>query len=144
MYKKTTKKKSQTDVSIFFQKSWLFIKTNWRYAAVVLGALVAYLLLNKQKSSLLDQLQEIRASYESQISKIEAARREEREKNAQELKILKKRLEDVQKQYDDAKKDLDDKKRAEIEELIKKYSDNPEELAKKLSEATGFKIILPE
>ncbi len=142
--KKITKKKSQTEVSITAQKLWLFVKKNWKYVAAVLGTVLAYVLLQKQKSSLLDQIQEIRDSYDAQLNKIEAARAEERRKNEQELKLLKKRLEDVQKQYVEAKKELDDKKRAEIEELMKKYSNDPEELAKKLSQLTSFKIILPE
>jgi len=128
----------------FLQKFWIFLKKNSGYIAAVLGALLAYTLFQRKNASLIDQLRVVRETHEEQLKKIEAARKEEREKNIKELELLKKRLEHVQQQYEDAKKDLDKKKKSEIENIIKKHSSDPSALAQKLSEATGFQIILPE
>ena len=50
----------------------------------------------------------------------------------------------VQKQYEQNKKSLDDKKKEEIKTILRDHQDDPEGLAKKLSEITGFKVIMPE
>jgi len=139
-----TKNQIKSETYVFFQKFWLICKKNWGYFVAAFGFFVTFLLLKKEKTSLLDQMNVIRESYEDQIKQIESARREEREKNAKALEILQKRLNEVQKQYEKAKIELDKKKKEEIKELMEKYSGDPETLAKKLSEATGFKVILPE
>jgi hypothetical protein len=139
-----TKSQIKSETYVFFQKFWLTCKKNWGYFVAAFGVAITFLLLKKEKTSLLDQINVIRESYEDQIKQIESARREEREKNAKALELLQKRLEDVQKQYEKAKIELDKKKKEEIKELMEKYSNDPETLAKKLSEATGFKVILPE
>jgi len=128
----------------FLQKAWIFLKKNSGYIAVLLGALLTYILFQRKNASLLDQLRVVRETHEEQLRKIDAARKEEREKNAKELELLKKRLEHIQKQYEDAKKDLDKKKKSEIQDMLKKHANDPGTLAQKLSEATGFQVILPE
>lgn len=138
------KNQIKSDVHSFFQKLWLACKKNWGYFVAAFGVAVTFLLLRKEKTSLLDQMNVIRKSYEDQITRIESARKEEREKNAKALELLQKRLDEVQKQYEKAKIELDKKKKEEIKGLMEKYSNDPEALAKKLSEATGFKVILPE
>jgi len=138
------KSRIKSETYAFFQKFWLTCKKNWGYFVAAFGVAITFLFLKKEKTSLLDQISVIRESYEDQIKQIELARREEREKNAKALELLQKRLDEVQRQYEKAKIELDKKKKEEIKELMEKYSNDPDALAKKLSEATGFKVILPE
>lgn len=138
------KKKSLTNMSIFLQKSWVFVKQYWGYIAAVVAFATTFLLFKREKVVLLDELQAVRRSYEDQIKKIDEARTTERKKNEESLAALQQRLNVIQKQYDDAKIELSKKKQKEIEALVKKYSSDPKALAEKLSESTGFKVILPE
>lgn len=131
-------------MTLFLQKSWAFLKKNWRYVVAVGGTLLTVFLLRKDRNSLLSQIKEISESHKKEIKKIEDAYEIERKKNAEALRLLQTRLVDIQKQYEEAKVELDAKKRAEIENLIKKHGDDPKTLAEKLSEVTGFKIILAE
>ena len=131
-------------MNLFFQKFWLFFKKNWGYIVVLIGALISIAFFKKDRSSLLEELRTIRDSYEKQIKEIDKIHQEERKKNTEALLLLQKRLSEIQKQYDDAKVELDKKKKAEVEDLMKKYQDDPDTLAKKLSDLTGFKVILPE
>lgn len=133
-------KTNQIDMS----KLLPFLKKNWRYFAIAIFTILVLLFLQKDRISLTQQLQSTRTAYEERINQIENARKEERRQNDEALSQLKKKLVDVQKQYDDAKVELEKKKKEEIKDLVEKYADDPEELAKKLSEVTGFKIILPE
>ncbi|NBW58512.1 hypothetical protein EBR43_12220, partial [bacterium] len=71
-------------------------------------------------------------------------RKEERKEHDNADKKLKEGLEIVEKQYQEQKKELDEKKKQEVKNVLEKYKDDPTGLAKKLSEVTGFKIIMPD
>lgn len=122
---------------------WSYVKKYWSYAALLLAVIFGYLLFKKEQIDFADALKKIQEAHEEEIRKIQEAREEERRQHEANLKRLQDTLDAVQKQYDDAKKDLDTKKKKEIEDLVKQFGDNPDELAKKLSEATGFVIVLP-
>ena len=131
-------------MNIFFQRCWIFLKKNWQYILAVLGAIFTFFLLRREKITLLDQLREIQEAHDKELKEIEAAREEERKKNKQAYELLQKRLNEIQSLYDEAKLQLEKKKKKQIEDLMKKYADDPTELAKKLSAVTGFEVILPE
>ena len=50
----------------------------------------------------------------------------------------------VEQQYEQQKKELDEKKKNEIKSILEKHQNDPVALAKRLSEVTGFKVIMPE
>lgn len=128
----------------FLQKCWIALKKNWRYVLAFFGAVVTFLLLRREKISLLDQLKDIQEAHDKELKAIEAAREEEKKKNKQAFELLQKRLVEIQSLYDEAKLQLEKKKKKQIEDMMKKYADDPVELSKKLSDVTGFKVILPE
>lgn len=128
----------------FLQKFWVFLKQYWKYVLIGGAALVGILLLRGSKVNFMDQIDAIKKAHEEELRKIEAAREEERKKNKEALEKLQRRLEEIKRQYDEAKIELDRKKRKEIEDLMSKHGDDPKFLAEKLSEVTGFKVILPE
>jgi Tfp pilus assembly protein PilO len=125
------------------KKIWVFVKTYWKYIVLVLIIIAAVIFGSKQRIDWMSKLKEIQDAHDAEIKAIEEARAEERRRNEENLKRLQDALEAVQKKYDEQKKQLDSKKKAEVEQIVKEYGDNPEELAKKLSEATGFQIIMP-
>lgn len=124
---------------IILRKILTFIKTYWKYFLVGIGVLAGFIFLGKKN---LDPsvIQKINDAHEDELKKIKELQEKERLENAANLKKLQDTLSEVQKQYDVENKKLDDKKRKEIEALIKEHGDNPDELAKALSEATGFEI----
>lgn len=128
----------------FLQKAWVFFRQYWKYILLFSASAVGFLFLRGKQSNFLDQLEDIRKAHELELKKIIAAQEEERRKNKEALEKLQKRLIDVQRQYEEAKIELDKRKKKEIEDLMTKYADDPVALANKLSEATGFTVILPE
>ena len=69
------KNQIKSETYVFFQKFWLTCKKNWGYFVAAFGVTIAFLLLKKEKTSLLDQISVIRESYEDQIKQVELARR---------------------------------------------------------------------
>jgi flagellar biosynthesis/type III secretory pathway M-ring protein FliF/YscJ len=88
-----------------------------------------------QKSTLdegkvIDQIEEISSEVQQGL--------EENEKKHDDI------VKSVEDQYQQQSKNLDEDKKKEVKKLAQDYAENPEELAKKLSELTGFKVVLPE
>ncbi len=122
---------------------WSFIKKYWELFLLLTGAFVALFLLRQQKVSFMDDMKRIQDAHDEEVKRINAARDEERRQRIENERKLNNALQVVQAQYDAAKRELDDKKKKEVEQLVKEFGDRPEELARKLSEATGFVVILP-
>lgn len=122
---------------------WAYVKKYWSYVALVLAVIFGYLLFRREQVDFADQLKKIQDAHDEELKKIQDARAQEEKQHEENEKKLQSALDAVQKQYDDAKKDLDAKKKKEIEDLVKQYGNDPTALAQKLSEATGFTIVLP-
>lgn len=123
--------------------AWLYVKKYWGIAVLVVGSIAAFFLFRQQGESFADNLKKIQDAHNDEVKKIQDARAEEQRQHEVNVKKLQDTLDAVQKHYDEAKEQLDSKKKREIEEIVKQHGDDPDELAKKLSEATGFVIILP-
>jgi c-di-AMP phosphodiesterase-like protein len=123
---------------------WTYVKKYWAYAALVIAVALGYFFFHKEQIDFADQMKKINDAHDSEMKAIKDARDQEAKEHAANAAKLQATLVAVQKQYDDAKKDLDEKKKREVESLVKQYNDRPDVLAKKLSEATGFKVVMPD
>lgn len=129
---------------IFSRILWAHLKKNWQLILAIVFGIVGLLLFKRSQNGFLEQVKKIQDAHDVEIKKINAARDEERAAHEANLRQLQKVLADVQRQYDDAKIELDRKKRAEIADIVKKYGNDPQGLADRLSSVTGFKVVLPE
>ncbi len=127
---------------------WAWIKKHWRLVLAGIGSFFAFIagafLFKKQQTSYADQIKAINDAHALELQQINAARAQEEVQHQADLKKLNDTLAVVQAQYDAAQKQLDDQKKAEVAALVKQYGNDPNALAQKLSESTGFKIILPQ
>ncbi len=124
--------------------AWSYVKKFWGIVALVAGVIVAFFLLRRRDATTFtDQLKKIQDAHDEEIRAIALAREEEQQQRLINEKRLQDALEAVQLQYNEAKKNLDSKKKKEIEDLVKEHGDDPEALARKLSELTGFVIVMP-
>lgn len=130
-------------ITVFLKKFWAFVKKYWQLFTLIIGVIVGAFLLRSRDTQFIDDVRKIKEAHDSEIKKIEAAREEERKQNEANLARLKSTLAEVEKQYKQQQQQLDNKKKKEIEVIVKDYGDDPIELAKKISEVTGFTVILP-
>lgn len=129
---------------IFLAKFWAFVKKYWQVGLLVVGVIVGVFIFKKTDDSFTDRLKKIQNAHDEEMKKIEEAHAQEEREHEANVKKLQDTLDTIQKQYDDAKKDLDVSKKKQIEDIIKKYQNDPDALAKQLSDMTGFTIVLPE
>ncbi len=120
-----------------------YIKKYW----VILAATFAFIVFRfwqatQQQQDIAKILDEIAKQRSQELKDIQNAHDvEEKQRQLNEQK-LKERLNEIEKQYENAKQLLDAQKRIEIQQIIETTQDNPELLAKKLSDATGFQIYI--
>lgn len=121
-----------------------FFSKFWGYFVAGFGAIAGIIFLKKQTDNYETIVQKLQESHEKELDEIKKAREEERKAYEANEKKYQERMALVEKEYEAAKKNLDEKKRKEIEDIVRNYSNQPDELAKKLAEVTGFVIIMPE
>ena len=129
---------------IFLAKINFFVKKYWQLLLLIIGAIVGILLFKRTDDTFTDKLKKIQAAHNKEIEQIEKIHEQEKKEHQENVKKLQNTLDSIQKQYDDAKKDLDENKKKEIEKIVKKYKNDPNALTKRLSDVTGFTVILPE
>jgi len=127
---------------MFWNKVLKLAKKYWQYIVLFFVGIFT-LIFFRRKDHVSDQ-NTTRDSRDKQLDKIDDIRNEERGKEDQANQKLNSGLVEVEKQYEQQKKELTEKKKEEIKKVFEKYKDDPVGLAKRLSDVTGFKIIMPE
>lgn len=122
---------------------WANVRKYWWVAAAVVG-FILFKRWTDQSGDLAATLEKIQKAHQDEIDAINAANEQRSQATQQNLKKMQERLDAVEKQYAEAQQELDEQKKAEITDILAKDGHDPEALAKKLSEATGFRIILPD
>lgn len=123
---------------------WAYVKKWWGLAALVIGAVVAFFVFRGQSTNFAERLKALQDVHDEELKKISDIRAQEQKEHIQNEKRLQETLDAVQRHYDEAKKQLDEKKKAEVEDIVTKFGDDPDAMARKLAEATGMTIVLPE
>lgn len=118
-------------------------KKYWQYIAIFFIGIFGFILFRK-KDTPVDDKKPSRDAKDNQLDKIDDIRKDERDKQDVVDKNLEEGLKVVEQQYEQQKKELSEKKKEEIKSVLQAHKNDPVGLAKKLSEVTGFKIIMPE
>jgi len=129
-------------LSSFFKKISTFLKTYWQYIAVFFAGVAS--VLWARRKPITDDSKDTWDAHDKQLDAINDVRKDERTKTDASNEKLERDLATVERQYEDHKKNLDEKKKNEIKSILEKHQDDPVALAKRLSAATGFKVIMPE
>lgn len=126
------------------KKLLLTLKKYWKVLLLILGVIFSILMLKRQKTDFVENLRSIQDAHKSEIKKINEVREKERELYELNEAKYRSRIADIQARYEAEKIELSEKKKKQVETIVKKYGDDPGQLALQLSRATGFQIILPE
>lgn len=114
------------------------MKTYW-YVPVIMGALVAFFLLRRDPSSLIEALDFRLRQYELEREKLAGIDDDRIAKNLEAEQRAAEEMERIRREYEAAKSSLDDKKKKEVEELL---SHEPGEMAKELEKLMGFRVVI--
>lgn len=124
-------------------KVWVYCKKFWFVFAGVLG-FVLFSAWRSDRSSLSKTLEEIKKAHDDELREIQEAQAQRDRDRIESERRLQEHLALIEKQYVQAQKELDDKKKQELRRIIEETKDDPAELARRLADATGFAVVLPE
>ena len=122
---------------IALKKIWVFLKTHWYIPLIIILLIV----MRGKSDTLRNMLKITRDSYDDQIKEIDRIndeRRDEESKLREEHKIT---LENIEKEFQKKNQELDKSKKKEVQKLVKKYYNKPDELADEITKRFGFKYV---
>ena len=129
---------------MIMKKLLLTLKKYWKVLLLILGIIFSILMLKKQETNFVENLRSIQDAHKSEIKKINEVREKERELHELNEEKYRSTIAGIHARYEAEKRELSEKKKKQVETIVKKYGDDPDQLALQLSKATGFQIILPE
>ena len=117
----------------FLKKCWTWLKHHWKAPFVVLFVLFTWLVMRRKNVA--EQILKIReASYKAQIDAINHAHAEELKKRDEILEQYTKTVSNLEKEFAKNNEELDEKKKKSVKEIVEKYYNDPDTLAKMIGE----------
>ena len=121
----------------FFKKCWTWLKHHWKAPFVVLFVLFTWLILRRKNVA--EQILKIReASYKAQMDASNHAHTEELQKRDEILEKYNETVSNLEEEFTKNNKELDEKKKKSIKEIVEKYYNDPDTLAKMIGKRFGF------
>lgn len=119
-----------------------YLKKYWQYFVVVLLVFIGYFIFNhKNNISIKELIEKINNTHRSELDDIKNSYEKEIKEKEKNIKKLEETISIIEKKYNEAQKQLDEAKKQEIKKIIEETKGDPNELAKRLQESTGFKIF---
>jgi hypothetical protein len=117
----------------------VWCRQHWRWLVLFISFLIVYLAGRKHSKSLLVQAQMAKEFYEEEKDAINKAYKIEIERREQAQKRYSEAVVKVEQEYEKQREDLTHAKKEEIKRLIKKASDNSDEIDSILENELGIK-----
>lgn len=127
-------------VRTFCKKAWLWLKHNWKVPAIILYTMVLWLFF-RRKDAAYQILEERNKSYRQQVEAINRLHKEEIKKRDDILEKYSDILSELEKKYSEGSREIDEQKKKEIKNLVEKYNEQPDELAKLLADKFGLEYV---
>ncbi|MAG27606.1 hypothetical protein CMI47_18895 [Candidatus Pacearchaeota archaeon] len=125
-----------------FKKVLVWMKSHWELTLAVLSFIIISAVSRNKTRSLTMVLDETKKLYNNEIDVINLSYESQIESILDVEKKRKEALERIEEKYKLENKSFDKKKRKEVENVLKENLDDPGAITKRLSDITGFDIVL--
>jgi len=126
------------------QLVWENIKKYWQILVTAAVFIAGYFLFKSRTQTLTDVLNETKKRHDEEINAIKKGYEKQIDDDKVAYEKLQATLAQIEKRYTEAQLELDRAKRAEVIKIIQESKDDPNELAKRLHESTGFTIVVDQ
>jgi len=127
--------------AVFWKKAWVWLKNYWYFPVIAILALALFLSGKGKNNKLFDLMEGQREKYKQEIETINKANAEKDKKKAEAIKANKEKIKEIEEQFNIKVDQLERHKEIELEETIKKYENNPDELARKIAEILEANLV---
>jgi DNA repair ATPase RecN len=121
--------------------TWLI--AHWKTIAIIIAVILAVGYMQYSRTSLIKLLSDTQQSHKKELDDISKQHLDTIKQRDEAIKQYEEKLQSIQQEYDAAKKALEAKKSGDAKKIIDETKGDPQELAKKLAQSTGFVIVLP-
>ena len=128
-------------VKLFAKKAWVWCKHHWKIIALVVWAIVVWVISRRHSKTMMKVLDTTRRSYEAEIDALNKTHAEEQAKKAEAVDEYHKVIDSIEEQYEEQKDELTFEKRARIKELVDSHAGDKESLNQALQEEFGFQHV---
>lgn len=122
--------------------SWL--KAYWYVPAIVLAIIVTLAIWRKVPRSLVDMIAKRREIHQKEVEAIDRIHEEEIARREKALKDYHSTIKAIEEKYEKDKILLNNRKKKQIKKIVEETQGDPDLLAKKLADQTGFQIVYPK
>lgn len=122
-------------------KIWYWLKKNVKIIfAVLVGIILLLVFAGRRNDIAFSMIERFREDHRKELDAINRSNQQEQEDIESANQRHGDRLELIAAEYADKIKDLEIEKQAAVLQLIENNKDNPDEVARRLAEITGFKL----
>ena len=129
---------------IKMRKVWSFLKTHWYIPLAIVGVVFLFFVSRGNSKALIEIIKKSRDSHKKEVDSLDNIHAEEVEKREVAIRRYHETVDEIEKNFTESSQALDKKKKSQIKKIIDEVGDDPAELTKRISELTGFDIVLPE
>lgn len=125
----------------FLKKAWVWLKHYWYVPVMLVIGIVAWCAGRRDTAGILKMFEESKASYQKEIAVLKDAHSAEIQKRDELLKKHNETLKKIEEEYKIKLSDLDNQQKKEIDKIVEEHKDDPEGLAKRVSDVFDFKHV---
>ena len=122
----------------FVKKAWVWIKHYWYFPVMILIGVVAWCAGRRDTEGILKAMAKSKESYEKEVKILKETHAQEIAKRDSLIDKHQEALNNIEKEYKIKLSDLDANKKEDINKTVEEFKDNPEELAKRVSDIFGI------
>jgi hypothetical protein len=128
---------------LFLRKLLSALKHYWYFPVVLIAFVVLAVVLRRIPSNLANVLSSAVEAHKAEVKVLEDTHAEEITKRNRALELYHAAIEKVEEKFRIDSIELDSKKRKDIKKIVEENQDDTEALAARISEYTGFEIVMP-
>lgn len=122
-------------------KIWYWLKKNVKIVfAFLVGIILLFIFAGRRNDIAFSMIERFREDHRKELDAISRSSQQEQEDIESAEQRHNDRLESIAAEYAEKIKDLEIEKQIAVVQLIENNKDNPDEVARRLAEITGFKL----
>ena len=126
---------------LFWKKAWTWIKHHW-YIPVILILVLACILTGKGiKNKYFDIMMQSRENYKKEIEIIKKNNAEEKKKTLDAIQRHQENVAKIEEDFDVKMEELPKKEKKEVEEIVKRFDNEPDKMAEEIANILGAKNV---
>tara|TARA_R100001594_G_scaffold127336_1_gene164985 strand:+ start:313 stop:696 length:384 start_codon:yes stop_codon:yes gene_type:complete len=126
---------------LFWKKAWTWIKHHW-YIPVILILVLACILTGKGiKNKYFDIMMQSRENYKKEIEIIKKNNAEEKKKTLDAIQRHQENVAKIEEEFDVKMEELPKKEKKEVEEIVKRFDNEPDKMAEEIANILGAKNV---